>query len=86
MLLTRITDWIVLKYMNVEFVEELLYDPRSLTKFYNIAGTIKIIALLAIMVLSTYAKVHRESLYASELMPSKISSDPLRMGYRPMEE
>ena len=62
MLLTRITDWIVLKYMNVEFVEELLYDPRSLTKFYNIAGTIKIIALLAIMVLSTYAKVHRESL------------------------
>ena len=62
MLLTRITDWIVLKYMNVEFVEELLYDPRSLTKFYNIAGTIKIIALLAIIVLSTYAKVHRESL------------------------
>ena len=62
MLLTRITDWIVLKYMNVEFVEELLYDPRSLSKFYNIAGTIKIIALLAIMVLSTYAKVHRESL------------------------
>ena len=62
MLLTRITDWIVLKYMNVEFVEELLYDPRSPTKFYNIAGTIKIIALLAIMVLSTYAKVHRESL------------------------
>ena len=62
MLLTRITDWIVLKYMNVEFVEELLYDARSLTKFYNIAGTIKIIALLAIMVLSTYAKVHRESL------------------------
>ena len=62
MLLTRITDWIVLKYMNVEFVEELLYDPRSLTKFYNIAGTIKIIALLAIMVLSTYAKVHRESM------------------------
>ena len=62
MLLTRITDWIVLKYMNVEFVEELLYDPRSLTKFYNIAGIIKIIALLAIMVLSTYAKVHRQSL------------------------
>ena len=62
MLLTRITDWIVLKYMNVEFVEELLYNPRSLSKFYNIAGTIKIIALLAIMVLSTYAKVHRESL------------------------
>ena len=62
MLLTRITDWIVLKYMNVEFVEELLYDPRSQTKFYYIAGTIKIIALLAIMVLSTYAKVHRESL------------------------
>jgi hypothetical protein len=48
--------------MNVEFVEELLYDPRSLAKFYSIAGSIKIIALLAIMVLSTYAKVHRESL------------------------
>ena len=26
--LTRITDWMVLKYLNVEFVEELLYEPR----------------------------------------------------------
>ncbi len=26
--LTRITDWMVLKYMNVDFVEELLYEPR----------------------------------------------------------
>ena len=59
--LTGITDWIVSKFLDLN--TEAQYIPLAEQRqFYFWVGTIKLLALIVIMLLSTYAKIYREDM------------------------
>ena len=64
-LLTRVSDWMVFKAMGLGQLGRTIEDVSSeeiIGRYFSYVGTIKILALLAVMFLSTWAKFYREEI------------------------
>ena len=62
-LLTRVTDWLVLRTQGIPSQTALMtLSEDQIAWFFTVSGAIKFIALLAVMTLSVYSKFFREEL------------------------
>ena len=58
--LTGFTDWLVTRFLSFDSLSSK--SRQEIHRFYIWVGSIKLTALLIVMVLSTYAKIYRENI------------------------